>query len=183
MGSFSNWCASVPVKAKSASRAIAMGRRMATKVGGFPGSTVRWRPKVRHAGFRAMRAACMQKPRRMPGLRGGPARDRTLDPMIKSHLLYQLSYRTIFQVGCDQPGRKCRSEISKLCMVFRGSVSRPWPPTSAMAVAGAACSSAFPPACAKCLSPGGGERQRPRLSPGPLVIPLGFEPRTLTLKV
>lgn len=108
-----------------------------------------------------MRAACMQKPRRMPGLRGGPARDRTLDPMIKSHLLYQLSYRTIFQVGCDQPGRKCRSEISKLCIVFRGSASRPWPLASGRAVAGAACSSAFAPACAKCLSPGGGMTKAP----------------------
>lgn len=41
--------------------------------------------------------------------------------MIKSHLLYQLSYRTIFQVGCDQPGCKCKTERSKLCASFFGS--------------------------------------------------------------
>ena len=29
----------------------------------------------------------------------GPAGIRTLDPMIKSHLLYQLSYRTFFPFG------------------------------------------------------------------------------------
>src|SRR5579862_5007646 len=55
-----------------------------------------------------------------------PARARTVDPLIKSQLLYQLSYRDIIRFkdkyfrGCQPPGDKSFMTSSKSCAKVRG---------------------------------------------------------------